>query len=70
MSSVAFADERIGQAHPDMSSGAAEVYAAANASMDFLHLNHVMQEMNIPFPEPYCLQIDNTAAKAFAKGTA
>jgi hypothetical protein len=70
VSSVAFADERIGQAHPNMSSGAAEVYAAANASMDFLHFNHVMQEMNIPFPEPYCLQIDNTAAKAFAKGTA
>jgi len=70
VSSVAFADHRIKEAHADISSGAAEVYAAGNASMDFLYLNHVMEEMNIPFPEPYFLQIDNTAAITFAKGTA
>jgi hypothetical protein len=70
VSSVAFADERIGEAHADVSSGAAEVYAAANAQMDFLNLNHIMSEMNVPFPEPFFLQIDNTSALAFAKHTA
>jgi len=70
VSSVAFADERIGEAHPDISSGAAEVYAAANSTFDFMHLSHVMEEMHIPFPSPYYLQIDNAAAIAFAKGTA
>ena len=70
VSSVAFADHRIKEAHADISSGAAEVYAAGNASMDFLYLNHVMEEMNVLFPEPYFLQIDNTAAITFAKGTA
>ena len=70
VTSVAMADKRIGEAHADMSSAAAEVYAAGNASMDFMYLNHVMEEMDIPYPQPYKLQIDNAAAKTFAKNTA
>ena len=70
VSSVCFADSRIGEAHADTSSGAAEVYAAGNATMDFMYLSHVADEMGIPFPAPYKLQIDNTAAKTFAKNTA
>jgi hypothetical protein len=70
VTSVAMADKRIGEAHADISSGAAEVYAAGNASMDFMYLNHVMEEMGIPYPQPYKLQIDNAAAKVFAKNTA
>ena len=38
--------------------------------MDFMYLNHVMEEMDIPYPQPYKLQIDNAAAKTFAKNTA
>ena len=68
--SVSFADARIGDGHPDTSSGAAEVYAAGNATQDFLHLSHVMEECGLDFPEPYYLQIDNTSALAFAKNTA
>jgi hypothetical protein len=53
-----------------MSSGAAEVYAAANATMDFLHLSYVVDEMkNIPFPKPIILDMDNTTAKAFMENT-
>ena len=29
-----------------------------------------MEEMGIPYPQPYKLQIDNAAAKTFAKNTA
>jgi hypothetical protein len=70
VSSVAFADERIGEAHTDVSSGAAEVYAAGNAAHDIVHLSHVLDEMHIDFPSPACLQIDNTAAIAFTRNTA
>ena len=69
-SSVAFADEDIGEAHADISSGAVEVCAAANASMDFMNLKHIISELNMPFPKPYKLQIDNAAALVFAKNTA
>ena len=50
VSSVAFAHPDIGEAHADISSGAAEVYAAANATFEFLHLSYVIDEMhNIDF---------------------
>ena len=52
VSSVAFAHPKIGEAHPDISSGAAEVYAAGNASFDFLHLSYIASELAIDFPEP------------------
>ena len=52
-----------------MSSGAAEVYAAGNATQDFLHLSYVAEELGIGFELPFNLQIDNTAAEAFANDT-
>ena len=67
---MAFADEDIGEAHVDISSGAVEVYAAANASMDFMNLKHIISELNMPFPKPYKLQIDNAAALVFTTNTA
>lgn len=70
VSSVAFADVDIGEAHPDTSSGAAEVYAAGNCTYDFLYLAHVASEMNLDFPRPFKIQMDNSAAECFAKGTA
>ena len=69
VSSVAFASPHIGEAHADMSFGAAEVYCAGNATMDFLHLSYVADEMNIPFPRPFVLQMDNEAAKCFANNS-
>ena len=65
VSSVAFAHPDIGESHSDMSSAAAEIYGAANATMDILHLSYIADELGIEFPKPIRLQIDNTAAKAF-----
>ena len=69
-SSVAFALEGIGEAHADISSGAAEVYGSANATFEFLHLRYMVEEMGMQFPVPLKLQIDNSAAKVFAEDTA
>ena len=47
-------------------SGAAETYCSANATMDLLHLSYVVDEMGLTLPLPFKLQMDNTAAQAFA----
>ena len=69
-SSVGFAHEGIGEAHADMSSAAAEIYAASNACCDFMHLGYVAGEMNIDFPQPFKLEVDNQAAEIFINDTA
>jgi hypothetical protein len=68
VSSVAFAHPKIGEAHPDMPSSTAEVYAAGSASFDFLHLSYIASKMAIDFPEP--LLMDNKVAEAFTNKTA
>lgn len=70
VSSVAFATPLIGEAHADMSSSAAEIYCAGNATMDFLNLSYIAEEMNIDFPRPFKLQIDNDAARIFVDNSA
>ena len=70
VSSVAFAHPDIGEAHADISSGAAEVYAAGNATFEFLHLSYTADEMNIDFPKPIIMQVDNNAAIAFSDNSA
>ena len=70
VSSVAFAHPDIGEAHADISSGAAEVYAAGNATFEFLHLSYTADEMGIPFPQPILMGVDNKAAIAFSDNTA
>ena len=70
VSSVCFAHPDIGEAHADISSGAAGVYAAGKATFEFLHLSYTADEMVIPFPKPFTLQIDNKAAIAFADNSA
>ena len=69
-SSVAFATPRIGEAHADISSAAAEIYAASNATMDLLGLSYAMEEMGLTFPFPIILQIDNDACKVFMNNSA
>ena len=66
---MAFASADIGTAHADRSSGASEAYGAGNATQDFMHLSYVAREVGIPFPKPFLLQMDNSAAKAFAEDT-
>lgn len=70
VSSVAFAHPQIGEAHADVSSGAAEVYAAANATYEFLNLSYIAEEINLEFPLPCILQMDNATAQTFAEGSA
>ena len=70
VSSVRFAHKEIGEAHADISSGAAEVYAAGNATFEFLHLSYTADEMGIPFPQPMKMKVDNKAAIAFADNIA
>ena len=69
VSSVAFAVPEINEAHADVSSAAAEIYAAANAANEFLHLSYVIEELGMNFPKPFKLRIDNTDAITFVKGT-
>ena len=69
-SSVAFAHPQINEAHADSSSSAAEIYAAANATYEFLHLSYIAEEIGLDFPLPFALQMDNAAAKIFAEGSA
>ena len=51
-SSVAFASEAIGEAHADMSSGAVEIYAAGNATLDIMGIKYVAEEMGFDFQLP------------------
>ena len=55
--------------HADVSSAAAEIYAAGNATMDILALSYVCSEAGIAFPQRFTLQIDNAAAQSFASQT-
>ena len=52
VSSVAFASADIGEAHADISSGASEVFAAANATFDIMNLGYIAEEMGLDFPKP------------------
>ena len=63
------ANVRIHENHADVSSAAAEIYAAGNATMDFLALSYVASEAGVSFPETITLQVDNAACQAFASQT-
>jgi len=58
------------EGHADVSSAACEIYAAANATFEFLHLSYIVDEMGKPFPTPIPLEMDNTAAEIFCNNTA
>jgi hypothetical protein len=60
------AHPRIAENHADVSSAAAEIYAAGTAVMDFLGLSYVASEAGVTFPEVITLQVDNTACEALA----
>ena len=54
--------------HPDMSSGAAEIYAASVSLTEILHLSYLMEEMGHQMDPPFRIKVDNTAAIAFSEG--
>ena len=59
---------QLNELHPDMSSGAAEIYAASVALTEVMHLAYIVEEMGGSMPLPYDLRVDNTTAIAFSKG--
>ena len=70
MSVHAYADADIGEAHAEISSAASEIYCAANATLDMMHIRHTSDEMGIYFPRPATLLMDNSAAEIFINNTA
>ena len=54
--------------HVDVSSAAAELFAASVATNEVLHLSYMMDEMGDPMELPFKLFVDNTAAIAFSRG--
>ena len=64
------ANSRISDMHPDLSSAAAEIYAAGIAAYEILYVSYICREAGIPYPEgPIPLLIDNTTCIAFAKNS-
>ena len=59
---------RLKELHPDMSFGAAEIYAASVTLTEVMHLSYLMEEMGHDMALPYTIRVDNTAAIAFSKG--
>ena len=54
-------------AHADISSASAELYAASNAVNDVIALSNVWEECGLPTSFPICMWIDNAAAVAFIR---
>ena len=53
--------------HADISSAAAEIFAASVALNELLHLGYVTSELGLEFPKPICLEVDNATAIVFSK---
>ena len=69
VTSIAFAHQDIQEAHADFSSGASEIYCAANAINGILGVSYVADEAGLDFPKPIPVQMDNTTAIAFCKNS-
>ena len=64
-SSVCFPHQQMTEAVADVSSAAVEIYGAGNASRTILGNSYQAEEIGIPFPLPFELQMDNEAAIAY-----
>ena len=53
--------------HPDMSSAAAEIYAASVALGEFMHLSYINDEMGFGPISPLNIGVDNSTAIAFSE---
>ena len=59
---------RMQDLHADVSSAAAEIYAASVALNEMLHLAYISDKLGYEFPCPIPLEVDNASAIAFSKG--
>ena len=55
--------------HADISSAAAEIFAASVALNELLPLGYVTSELGYDYPKPIHLEVDNATAILFAKDT-
>ena len=55
--------------HADVSSAAAEIYAASVALSEILYLSYITEEMGMKFELPITLLIDNSTCIAFSRNT-
>lgn len=68
--SFCFAHKNIGEAHPDMSSAAVEIYGVGNGTMDGMAISYLVEECGMSFTLPFDLWMDNTAAERFSNNAA
>ena len=57
------------ETHPNVSSGAAEIYGASTATLDILALKYITEEARMFLPLPIEFQINNDTCKAFGDDT-
>ena len=57
----------IGEAHADVSSASAEIYALSNATQSVLALSYTCSELGVDFPTPFQMLLDNAAAQCFVE---
>ena len=55
--------------HPDMSSAAAEIFAASVALGEFMHLSYINDEMGFGPISPLHIGVDNSTAIAFSENS-
>ena len=60
--------ERVRKLHADVSSAAAEIYAASMMLSHMMYLLYVNEELGIPYALPIEIAVDNTTTIAFASG--
>ena len=63
------AHARLKELHPDLSSGAAEIYAASVTLTEVMHLSYICEEMGFEMHPPFTIHVDNTTAIAFSEGS-
>jgi hypothetical protein len=68
--SVAMAHPKMIKGHADVSSGACEIYGAAQATFNILLLSYCADDMGFEFNMPANLEMNNSAAEVFANDTA
>jgi hypothetical protein len=57
----------VSELHADVSSAAAEIYAASVALSEMCYLSYVSDEMGVPIRLPFKLQVDNSTCLAFGQ---
>ena len=57
----------VSELHADVSSAAAEIYAASVALSEMCYLSYISDEMGVPIRLPFRLQVDNSTCLAFGE---